>query len=166
MGLPKILNNAFVRYVLACTGPVAVRLQYTPNALDQYRASEFLTGSPSGYCVFPGRSRIVRVTREIPHILPPSSLIYSDRFDPANAACGPPASHRSNPVECAFSGGSIEVYGLPRVRPSKPAIGEVLFRRARLHCFGVGTHISRKGSLAVSGNIRAATMPARAAAMR
>lgn len=37
----------------------------------------------------------VWVAREIPHILPPSSLIYSDRFDPANAACGPPASHRS-----------------------------------------------------------------------
>ena len=88
-------------------------LQYTPSVLDQYGASELLTSSPSGYCVFPGRSCIVRVTREIPHILPPSSLIYSDRFDPANAACGPPASHRSNPVGCPCSGGSGEVYGLP-----------------------------------------------------
>jgi hypothetical protein len=52
-----------------------------------------------GVTAFPGWSRIVRVTREIPHILPPSSLIHSDRFDPANAACDPPASHRSIPVE-------------------------------------------------------------------
>jgi LuxR family maltose regulon positive regulatory protein len=37
---------------------------------------------------------------------------------------------------------------------------------ARLLYLGAGTHASRKGSLAVSGNVRAATMPAKAAAMR
>jgi hypothetical protein len=38
--------------------------------------------------------------------------------------------------------------------------------KARLLCLGVGTHVSCKGSLAVSRKVRAATMPARAAAMR
>jgi hypothetical protein len=86
-------------------------LSFSRTAKDRHGASELLTSSPWGYCVFPGCSCIVRVTCEILHILSPSSLIYPDRFDPANAACGLPASHRSNPVEYVFSGGSVESMG-------------------------------------------------------
>jgi hypothetical protein len=130
-----------------------------------YGTCELLTSSLWGYCVFPGRSRIVRVTHEIPHILAPSSLIHSDRFDPANATCYPPASHRSIPVGYLLRWQRRGV-GAALSTALEAVFGEVLFRHARLLCLGVGTHISRKGSLAVSGNVKAATMPARAAAMR
>ena len=69
----------------------------------------------------------------------------------------------SYPAPGANSG---EVNGQPLSTAVEVRLWGVLFRRGRFLCLGAGTHVSCKGSLAVSGNVRAATMPARAAAMR
>jgi hypothetical protein len=104
-----IWRYRFVRCVLMCISPVALHTQRARSVWSLRVTYEFAVG----LLRLSGRSCIVRVIRAIPHILPPSSLIYSDRFDPAIAACGPPASHCINPVGCPCSGGSGEVYGLP-----------------------------------------------------